>query len=390
MTITLAATDPDGAADLATTFYTVDGGATQTYSSPFTVPGDAQHMLTFWSKDKAGNEETPHPSITVKIDGTKPTLTFGTLKPAPNPGGWNNTAVEIPFTATDNLSGVGSTSVASPLKFTTEGKGLTKSVTVTDVAGNSKTFTSPKVNLDKTAPVPRVDLPAAKTYFNTNGGIPVSVSGTDNLDTTPRKELFFYGQPFTQSIIAIAGLPFGEHVFQARYTDIAGNSAVKEVRFQVQPEPLAAFAVKKLDLKWKAGNKPKADTLKVEGTLDLPAAYTPAKLTGEAIVLVEIGGRQGTDQVLGRIKNAGWDYKRKKLDLPAGMNMDLKKLQIKWAKDPSKPNRFKLDASLAPNVFNDGSGKVALTLLLPVKAGGDLAGSTMVTAKIVGNKWQYP
>ena len=91
-------------------------------------------------------------SVTIKRDATPPTLSFGALSPAPDANGWNGTAVSIPFTTQDALSGVYQTSTGSPLAFNDDGTGLSQQVTVTDVAGNVATFTSPLVNIDRAAP----------------------------------------------------------------------------------------------------------------------------------------------------------------------------------------------------------------------------------------------
>jgi hypothetical protein len=48
---------------------------------------------------------------------------------------------------------VAATSTASPLSFATETGGATQAVTVTDVAGNSATFTSQTVKIDTAPPV---------------------------------------------------------------------------------------------------------------------------------------------------------------------------------------------------------------------------------------------
>src|SRR5205807_2882213 len=60
--------------------------------------------------------------------------------------------VSIPYTATDDLSGVAASTPGSPLSFAAEGANQTQSVTVTDAAGNSASFTSPAVSIDLTPP----------------------------------------------------------------------------------------------------------------------------------------------------------------------------------------------------------------------------------------------
>ncbi len=152
VTVTLSATDLDGQADIVGTFYTLDGGSTQTYTNPFVISGDAYHQLTFWSRDKEGNEDTPHKAMTVMIDTTDPTLVFAPQVPPANSYGWNNTPVDIPYVPADNLSGVASAIPPSPLHFASEGAGQTAAVTVFDVAGNSAIFVTPAVNIDLTPP----------------------------------------------------------------------------------------------------------------------------------------------------------------------------------------------------------------------------------------------
>jgi hypothetical protein len=71
--VTLTATDPDGAADVAATFYFLDGFF-QTYSGPFTVSGEGSHSLSFWSVDQAQNQEQSQFRL-INIDATSPTVT---------------------------------------------------------------------------------------------------------------------------------------------------------------------------------------------------------------------------------------------------------------------------------------------------------------------------
>jgi microsomal dipeptidase-like Zn-dependent dipeptidase len=102
--------------------------------------------------DRAGNSAMVIVN-NVSIDKTPPTLVFEAPSPAANAYGWHATNVSIGFTASDALSGVASTSGGSPLVLAVEGTGVSGDVTVTDRAGNSATFTSPSVNIDKTPPL---------------------------------------------------------------------------------------------------------------------------------------------------------------------------------------------------------------------------------------------
>jgi outer membrane protein assembly factor BamB len=49
----------DNVSGVANTFYTLDGGPTQTYTSEFSVTNNGTHTLRYWSVDVAGNTEQP-------------------------------------------------------------------------------------------------------------------------------------------------------------------------------------------------------------------------------------------------------------------------------------------------------------------------------------------
>jgi sugar lactone lactonase YvrE len=107
----------------------------------------------------ASGAGTTSSSVTIKRDATPPVLSFGTPSPVPNASGWNKTNVSIAFTRSDAMSGLASTSAASPLVLSTEGANLTREVVVVDNAGNSATFTSVPRNIDKTVPYAEMETP---------------------------------------------------------------------------------------------------------------------------------------------------------------------------------------------------------------------------------------
>lgn len=143
-TVTLSATDDSSG--VAATYYTVDGGPTQTGTS-FVLSGDGEHDITYWSVDNAGNVEDPNP-LTVMVDRSAPTISASRSIP-PNGAGWNKDDVIVSFACADAVSGVAS--CTAPVSV---GEGANQSVTGTavDYAGNSASATESGINVDETAP----------------------------------------------------------------------------------------------------------------------------------------------------------------------------------------------------------------------------------------------
>lgn len=91
VTITLSATEPNGPSTVAATYYTIDGGTTQTYTAPFTISGNGNHTVNYWSEDLAANVE-PATTYAINIDGTPPQTTLSV------------SGNQVTLTATDNAS----------------------------------------------------------------------------------------------------------------------------------------------------------------------------------------------------------------------------------------------------------------------------------------------
>ncbi|HVX31082.1 MAG TPA: hypothetical protein VHA53_11430, partial [Nitrolancea sp.] len=73
VTVTLDATDDTSG--VASTYYALDSGSQQTYSTPFTISTEGAHTLSFWSVDNANNVETAQENQ-VNIDLTPPSITI--------------------------------------------------------------------------------------------------------------------------------------------------------------------------------------------------------------------------------------------------------------------------------------------------------------------------
>ena len=94
----------DSLSGVAATYYILDGGATQTYSAPFTISADGQHTVTYWSVDAVGNIEASTTGY-VNVDVTSPATTASGLAAGANTG-WQNSAQTVSFSAADTQSGV--------------------------------------------------------------------------------------------------------------------------------------------------------------------------------------------------------------------------------------------------------------------------------------------
>ncbi len=149
----------DAGAGVAHTYYTLDGGARQTYTGAFTVSGSKSHRIVYWSVDAIGNIETPHIGF-VNIDAVAP-VTSATNLAASSSSGWVNTPQLVSLTPSDDLSGVAATTYTidggaqqtytGPFTISTDGQ---HAVTYwsTDNAGNTETVEHGYVNIDTTAP----------------------------------------------------------------------------------------------------------------------------------------------------------------------------------------------------------------------------------------------
>ena len=175
-------------------------------------------------------------SAGVTPDLTPPTV-VATTAPAANTSGYNNTAVTLTLTATDETGGSGvrsiSYSVDGAANTTVTGT-HTVSYFATDNAGNSSATQTRTVKIDTSTTVPTLTVPA---YLNSANVTVVPVSGTAEPNSTLTLTATDAGSAHTvtQSVtvsgsgtwsatsLNLSTLNQGAITFTAQATDLAGN-----------------------------------------------------------------------------------------------------------------------------------------------------------------------
>lgn len=168
--ITLTATDD--ISGVAHTYYTIDG--IQYEGTTINIAEEGQHTVQYWSVDKAGNIEPNH-TTGIWIDKTPP-VTIATVNPSPNQSGWNNTLpIKITFSATDNLSGIKTTT--PNIDITQEGIYNSRYQSI-DNAGNVESEKTITVSVDITPPEVTITAEPSILWPVDKKPVKVTINGT--------------------------------------------------------------------------------------------------------------------------------------------------------------------------------------------------------------------
>src|SRR5262249_9181092 len=163
--------------------------------------------------DQAGTEETPHNTLHVNVDQTRPTIMAQRVTPA-NPEGWNNSDVVISYTASDGLSGLPGGTDTRSFTFTAEGTWQSHTFTVTDLAASSAWATVENVRIDRTPPqlAQLLNPPASTGWYNwSTGTAVVTYTASDDLSGVSTPAAYTFGEGANQTLAGIT------------VTDVAGN-----------------------------------------------------------------------------------------------------------------------------------------------------------------------
>ena len=213
-----------------------DLSGTDSCSGPVTVTAETGgRVIAGNAVDLAGNAATA--SVTVKLDKTSPNI-VGSVSPAPNAGGWNNTDPTVAFSCTDATSDVADCTGPVVVSAETAGQGVVGSAV--DAAGNTATA-SVSVKLDKTPPSLSVTSPAPGSNIFTS---PVTVGGAAADALSGFAGLTCNGSPAVMdgtSFNCGVALTPGPNSVAAVASDVAGNSSTATLALSYKRAPVVTI-----------------------------------------------------------------------------------------------------------------------------------------------------
>ena len=224
------------AADLVgvTSLACIDNGADVGPLSPTGdsfVVGDGTHALACTATDGAGN--TASAETQVDVDQTAPSIVASTA-PAPGPSGWWHAATGAPtvtFTCADTGSGLVSCSAPSALG---EGADQAALGTAVDAAGNASSASATGLDVDLTPPTaPTFEVGGLAEGGAYHFGFVPAAPGCSTADDL---------SGFATCVVSGYSTVVGAHVLTALATDLAGNTSISTLRYEVLPWTLVGFS----------------------------------------------------------------------------------------------------------------------------------------------------
>jgi cytochrome c len=240
VTVSLAAADEEGGSGVASTEYSVDGGAFTAYGEPFAVSGDGSHEVRYRSTDAAGNVEEAK-TLSVKVDATTP-LTTAQFAP-PNDGGWNNGGVPVTLSAADDTSGVAGTEYSldggawtpytEPVDVSGDGT-HTVAYRSTDEAGNVEAEKAATIKIDGTRPTVLISGIADGQVYGDSQDLRISWQAVDSTSGVKTLRGTLDAAAYqTGTLQPLYTLPLGTHSLKVTAVDNAGNRTVQTVTFGI-------------------------------------------------------------------------------------------------------------------------------------------------------------
>src|SRR5436309_2067378 len=226
VTVTLSAADDSSG--LAAIHFRTDGGAWQTYASPFTFPSDGSHTIDYYSTDYSGNSEVIR-TVAVKIDSTAPGSSVQLAGTQAVDGSYIN-----------SVDGAGWTQYAQTFMLPEGSHSL--DYQSWDSAGFVEPRATTSIDVDLTPPT----LGGSPSGVQTTPDVTITWTGSDTASGVARYEVSIDGGP-TESVGMTTSLSRrwsdGDHTIRVTAYDTAGNQDATVINFRVSPGSPNVFGV---------------------------------------------------------------------------------------------------------------------------------------------------
>ena len=253
---------------------TLSGVAVDGCDAPVTLIADAAGQFVLGRcVDLAGNIASSKAGG-FNIDRSPPNA-YATLTPSANANGWNAGPVTGSFSGTDAFSGSGIRNCSSALIFSTEGPGQVFSGGCEDVAGNSSTPNSGRVNIDKTLPQARIIAPLSGTSYEQGSTLLADYNCTDSISGI---------MSCSSSLLngaAISTSNIGTFSLTVLATDLAGNSSTSTSTFSIVPRSVFTVSPTALAFGDQALNTSTAQVVTLRNNTGSVLALTAPTLSGK-------------------------------------------------------------------------------------------------------------
>jgi hypothetical protein len=224
-------TRSDVTSGVANTYYTIDGGAMQTYSAPVDISAGGIHTVNYWSVDTAGNAEAQK-SVTVRVDNTAPSTQISTSGTV-GTNGWYRSSVQASLAASDSQVGVnvtmyrvdGGPTMVYGGPFTVSGEGQHQVLYWSnDKLSNTEAQQTATIKIDSTVPTTQssVSGPAGGNGYY-KGQAQVTLTASDNLSGVANKYYRIDGGATQTYSAAFTVSSDGNHAVDFWSVDAAGN-----------------------------------------------------------------------------------------------------------------------------------------------------------------------
>jgi hypothetical protein len=230
------------------TIYRLDGGDWTAFVDQLTVLSDGQHVFDYQSADRAGNVETMR-TTSFRLDATAPytSISFDIQRTA---YGWFGGPVNISLASMDLTSGTSNIwySVDNgswkgfdhPIRIVTDGTHRI-GYYATDNASNWEAASYEDVHIDSTPPVISFITVSGAIFTASTATIAwfisdISGGGTVRVSVDGGQSIIYQGSVTEADL---ASLSDGMHSVNVSVTDLAGNTGMRTLTFNVNTDPLS-------------------------------------------------------------------------------------------------------------------------------------------------------